>query len=423
MLILNDQSAAIHRRSFVAKDPEPEIQVFGIGDKRTKMSDFKDNENFSKTAVLQFQALKKQASSTSVRETLRDIEAKAESGDAPAQMKMGAMYWTGTNVPPDKEKAVYWLEKAAEQDYLDAQAELAGLYYIGIDGNPDYEKALYWGRKGADQGSDISQLIVGWCYSEGRGVEKDLRQAADWIRKAADQGNEAAQCELGTLYVHGTGVRQNLSEALEWFKKSAEQGYGPAMINYGKMFEHGSQKADSLEVAIRWYEKAAEAGESEAGELLADARAALSKRKEEEERRRAENRRIQEEQRRVQLLQARDSSFERTSVVMAGLFVIAFLLEQWAGNQEGKLSLLILSYAGEVICAAGAVGFGLASFSDSLGLPGAAVGAVGSLAVAVLSNTSPEKVLPFRLCEFAVLAVLVAVMIPRIMKKNRLPKP
>jgi TPR repeat protein len=45
---------------------------------------------------------------------------------------------------------------------------------------------------------------------------KDAKEAAKWYRKAAEQGNARAQFKLADLYYYGAGVKQDYSEAYFW---------------------------------------------------------------------------------------------------------------------------------------------------------------------------------------------------------------
>ena len=95
----------------------------------------------------------KQASAVSAfTETL----AKAQQGDAEAQIKIGVMYDYGRGVAQDFAAAVSWYRKAANQNNAEAQTGL------------------------------------GHMYTNGRGVEKDYAAANSWYRLAADQGHARA---------------------------------------------------------------------------------------------------------------------------------------------------------------------------------------------------------------------------------------
>ena len=62
------------------------------------------------------------------------------------------MYFTGQGVKQDKEEAVKWYRKAAEQGYASAQYNLGNIYGNGRGVKQDYVEAVKWYRKAADQG-------------------------------------------------------------------------------------------------------------------------------------------------------------------------------------------------------------------------------------------------------------------------------
>lgn len=117
-----------------------------------------------------------------------DLIAKAEQGDAAAQMELGGIYSKGEGVTKDPTAAVKWLTKAAEQGNAEAQLKL-GVIYVG-----------------------------------GRGVLKNSTEAAKWITLSASQGNAAAQCQLGRMHLTGAGVPKDDVEAYKWANLAAAQG-------------------------------------------------------------------------------------------------------------------------------------------------------------------------------------------------------
>jgi TPR repeat protein len=53
------------------------------------------------------------------------LRAKADQGDATAQVSLAQFYYEGDGVPRDHAEAVKWLRKAADQGNVTAQADLA----------------------------------------------------------------------------------------------------------------------------------------------------------------------------------------------------------------------------------------------------------------------------------------------------------
>jgi TPR repeat protein len=77
-------------------------------------------------------------------ESVDQIRAKAEAGDAQAQYQLARDYNSGTNVPKDYKQAFDWCLKSAEQGYVKAEFTVATLYQDGI---------------GVDLGGDPAQVV------------------------------------------------------------------------------------------------------------------------------------------------------------------------------------------------------------------------------------------------------------------------
>ena len=54
------------------------------------------------------------------------------------------------------------------------------------------EEAIKWYTKSAEQGFEKAQNNVGRCYMEGKGVEKDVEEAKAWISRSAKKGYDKA---------------------------------------------------------------------------------------------------------------------------------------------------------------------------------------------------------------------------------------
>lgn len=112
--------------------------------------------------------------------------AKANGGDAAAQVAVGECYAEGKGVTRDYRQAAEWFHKAAEKGDVSAEMRLAALYR---DGSKEFPR--------------------------------DMAQAAEWYRKAAEQGDATAQGTMGTLYSIGEGVPQSYVEAYYWLDLAA----------------------------------------------------------------------------------------------------------------------------------------------------------------------------------------------------------
>jgi hypothetical protein len=113
--------------------------------------------------------------------------AKANSGDAAAQVTVGESYASGKGVAQDYKQAADWYRKAADQGSIDGELQLAALYRDG----------------------------------RGKAFARDIAEAAVWYRKAAEQGDATAQGTLGVLYSMGQGVARSDPDAYFWLDLAA----------------------------------------------------------------------------------------------------------------------------------------------------------------------------------------------------------
>jgi len=141
------------------------------------------------------------------------------------------------------------LLKAGDEGDADAQAKLGAMYYSGTGVPQDYAEAICWYRKAADQGDASSQLLLGGMYSEGTGVPQDRAEATRWYRKAADQGHADAQFLLGLMYDNGIGVPQDYMEAHVWLNLAASRASGDQQTEYANVRDLVAKKMTSQQIA------------------------------------------------------------------------------------------------------------------------------------------------------------------------------
>jgi len=117
----------------------------------------------------------------------------AEQGDALAQYDLGLMYYDGTGVSQDFQKAAQWVTNAAEKGLAEAQTLLGGLYFEGKGVKQDYEASVRWYLIAAKKGNVDAEYNMGYMYENGFGVPLDCDRAEVWYSKAASQGDEESQ--------------------------------------------------------------------------------------------------------------------------------------------------------------------------------------------------------------------------------------
>lgn len=163
-------------------------------------------------------------------------------------------------ITSDTQKAIDWLQKAAEQELVIAQDVLANRYAEGIDVERDDKKAAYWLEKVAQQGAPFAQNSLATMYANGQGVPQDYGKAVYWYQKAADQNDAYAQGNLGTIYYYGYGVPRNYEKAIYWYQKAAEQGLASAQYDLAIVYMTGEGVPRDYRKALQWIRKAARQG-------------------------------------------------------------------------------------------------------------------------------------------------------------------
>jgi len=159
----------------------------------------------------------------------------AEQGQLQAKYALWYMYYHGEGVVKDNGEAFKWLILSAEGGMVEAQEILDYFLSSAIGGDPNFqfmiggiylhvlndnEKALTWIQKAADQGLPVAQCDLGGIYFEGNGVKKDYNKAFKLFKTSAEQNIAEAQLNLGIMYIHGDGTTRDMGKARYWIEKA-----------------------------------------------------------------------------------------------------------------------------------------------------------------------------------------------------------
>ncbi|WP_200182570.1 tetratricopeptide repeat protein [Ectothiorhodospira mobilis] len=77
----------------------------------------------------------------------------------------------------------------------EAQNDL-GLFFMG---EGQYDRALPWLQKAAEQEYAEAMYWLGRCHVAGQGVEQDEDAGLEWIRRAAERGHGIARRQMAAL--------------------------------------------------------------------------------------------------------------------------------------------------------------------------------------------------------------------------------
>jgi hypothetical protein len=146
----------------------------------------------------------------------------SERGEAQATYQLAIFYRDGLGVPADATQSFHLLQKAAEANYVPAMTPLSDAYAAQrtpVSG----ERATYWATMAAQAGDPQGWLVLGFEYDTGKlGGDPPYwhRMAMESYKKSANGGNCMAMMEIGDLYAKGSGVPADNTQAQGWYSKA-----------------------------------------------------------------------------------------------------------------------------------------------------------------------------------------------------------
>lgn len=138
---------------------------------------------------------------------------------------------------------------------MNAQHFLAACLFSGRGCDEDKEEAIEWLRKAAEQGDGSAQKHLANCLYGGSGCEINRKEAVEWYKKSAEQGDVDAQYDLARCLENGEGCAKNLDEAIKWYEKAAEQGNDIAVKAVARLTtnkELFSEQEDSGDIYLKY---------------------------------------------------------------------------------------------------------------------------------------------------------------------------
>ena len=160
----------------------------------------------------------------------------------------------------------------------DAAAELAVATKYLNDPKPasDPVAAFRWMSRAALHGNAVAQYMLGTLYQQGTGTPADAAQAMRWYQAAATQGNRKAMHNLGIAYAEGLSGVKNPSEAVRWLSRAANFGYVDSQFDLAVLYERGDGVPLSLLDAYKWYAIAGIQGDTKSKSRIQALRTQLS---------------------------------------------------------------------------------------------------------------------------------------------------
>lgn len=188
-------------------------------------------------------------------QALRWYEKSAEQGCVLGMSSLGDYYSSQKGC---EQQAISWYEKAANKDWDFAKEKLALIYWE----RKDLEKTVYWCKKAIQTGFFYQDIyyIMAQLYEKGEGVEQNWEKAVQYYQMLAKGMHKEAQFRLAELYEEGKVVSRDDKKAFELYCSCAEFMLIrnlEACYRVGKMYEEGRGIEKNDKKAVEWYQKAA----------------------------------------------------------------------------------------------------------------------------------------------------------------------
>lgn len=187
-------------------------------------------------------------------EAYRLLSLAVQKGDPKAEFLLGCMYEDGLHVETDLEKAVYWLEKAAQRGYEAAVNQLAAGSAYGIGANE------VWAKKAVAHGAYYPLISVAQRYIDGRYAPQEIDKGVSLLTELADKGIGSAQMALAERLITGKGIPKEKDKALHYLSLAADAGEAELVLRLGVALYKGEDNNIDLGMAVKCLELAARAG-------------------------------------------------------------------------------------------------------------------------------------------------------------------
>lgn len=179
---------------------------------------------------------------------VQHIRNAAEGGSVHARLAMSDLYFDGTGVEQNPEKAVVLLIEMT--DISEAAYRLGVIYREDIYAPRDYVQALAYFKQAAAVGHIRAELAQVDFYLNGWGIPADVNHAKALLSDLADRGSLPARFKLAAV-IEQEGGAEPSAEALGHLRKAATGGFAPASFRMADFYLRGRGLPQDVERAMR----------------------------------------------------------------------------------------------------------------------------------------------------------------------------
>lgn len=232
-----------------------------------------------------------------IDDPLRELKAKAKSGDAPAQMELAKALAETADEVRDVRRSFHIYCKVADTGHEGAQGTVSKALMGAWRPETNLPVIWNWLREEAEKGNTEACYLLGMLYNIDEDFGIDPEASVPWFRKASDGGHQEAMftmamfhyggklvptnktetvrllslvnptrlpiaCEvLGIMYFDGDGVPRDISKAVGLLATAAQNGRSQAAAILGDIYWRGEDVSKDDQRAEQWFLKASELGD------------------------------------------------------------------------------------------------------------------------------------------------------------------
>lgn len=175
-----------------------------------------------------------------------------------AEYLLGWIHRSGLGVAIDHEKALSWIEKAAQKGCRAAVFELAQRSGYGIDRNE------VWAKKAVEYGEYYPLISVALRHLDGHATPEDSEKGLSILTELADKGIGSAQITLAECLIKGKSTPKDADKALHYLSLAAKMVDAKLITGLGIALYKSEETEIDLDLAVKILELAAAAGDDEA---------------------------------------------------------------------------------------------------------------------------------------------------------------
>lgn len=150
------------------------------------------------------------------------LKTKAKDGDVQAIQLLVGLYHDGKVVEKDHKEAMKWALIGAELGDAKCQRYAAIYYNLDLAGMLDIEKAIYWAEKAAEQQDEIAQkLLMSIYFLESNKNKEYVKKAVMWAYIMANKNDSDGKNSLDYFKenVDIKTYQKGVSDAKKWLEE------------------------------------------------------------------------------------------------------------------------------------------------------------------------------------------------------------